>query len=125
MVSHLKQKGYEIALISGGMDILVEMVARELEIKLFAANNIFVFDENNYLQSFLTFDHQNLAKVRHLQSFARQLGITLEQCVCVGDGANDIELFKKSKHRITFEDSKIKDYAWKVVKDLREISSIL
>jgi phosphoserine phosphatase len=125
IIAYLKSEGYSIALISGSIDILVDMVAKELGIEMAEANNIFVFDENNLLKEIATFDEDDLAKLRHLESFCRKLGIALTQCACIGDGDNDIKLFEQTQHGIIFQDSKIKEAAWKVIDNLQDLKSIL
>lgn len=125
IVKYLKEKGYEIALISGSIDILVEKIAHELDIKMFAANNLFIFNESDYLENIVSLGDDKLAKLRHLRSFARQMGISIEQCTCIGDGDNDIEMFNKSKHGITFNESKIKSSSWKLISSLDDIRLIL
>jgi phosphoserine phosphatase len=125
LIKYLKGKGYEIALISGSIDILVEKIAHELDIKFFAANNLFIFDDKDNFDYMVTYEEDNYAKLSHLQGFARQLGISLEQCICIGDGDNDSEMFIKSKHGITFKGSKIENLAWKVVDKLEDVKNIL
>jgi len=125
IVEYLKAEGYEIALISGSIDILVDHVAQELKIEMAEANNIFVFDENDNLKDIVAYDEDDLAKLRHLESFCRRLGIAITQCACVGDGDNDIKLFDKTKRGITFENSLIRHKAWKTIKELADIKQIL
>lgn len=125
IVTYLQGKGYHIALISGGMDILVDKVAKELGIELSEANNQFVFNEDGKLEEIVAFDAEHLAKLHHLQSFCRKLGIDITECACVGDGDNDIELFKTSQHGITFRGSKIEAEAWKVIDQLEDLHTIL
>lgn len=124
LINYLKEKGYTIALISGSMDLVVELVAKDLKIEHFAANNIFIFDEKDNLEDIITFGQDSRLKLRLLESLCRRLDTKIENCICVGDGENDIELFKRTKG-ITFEDSKIKEYAWKCVGSLNEIKSII
>lgn len=125
LVSYLQQRGYEIALITGAMDLLADKVASELGITLSAANNIFVFDDEDYVQDLIMFGEDGIAKRNHLQEFASRLGISLEQCACIGDGDNDRELFEATGKGITFEGSKISDISWRVVKELKEVEGIL
>jgi phosphoserine phosphatase len=64
------------------------------------------------------------AKLRYLEAFAEQLHIPIEQCVCVGDGANDRAMFDATGHGITFTGSAIESSAWKVIDSLQELKSI-
>jgi len=62
-----------------------------------------------------------------LKFLVDKFGIDLEQCACVGDGGNDIEIFKITKRGITFSSSgeEIKQGAWKVVDSLGDIKEVL
>jgi hydroxymethylpyrimidine pyrophosphatase-like HAD family hydrolase len=52
------------------------------------------------------------------------LNIPIESCACIGDGANDIEMFKKTGRGITFKGSSIEKDAWKVIESLDELTEI-
>ena len=121
----IKQKGYEIALISGSMDLLVEKIASELNISYFVANNTFIFDSKNFLKEIKCSDNEALGKLESLGNICTKLHINITECVCIGDGDNDIEIFKKTKHGITFRDSKITSSAWKVIDSLADLQKIL
>lgn len=124
VVEYLKLKGYKIALISGSINILVELVARDLSIEYFGGVNTFVFNESNYLKDIIVIDDDKVAKLEILIKFCRDLNISLDEVVCIGDGDNDIELFKATGKGITFTDSKIKEYSWKVIENLSDLKTI-
>jgi phosphoserine phosphatase len=124
ILTYLKSKGYELALISGSLDLLVVNVANELGITHFAANNRFVFDENDYLKEIQVLDNDEDAKVHQLTEIAHMLGIGLDECACVGDGDNDVKLFDVTGHGITFTGSKIEHKAWKVINELIDLKEI-
>ena len=69
--------------------------------------------------------NENIAKLNILEDICLKLGINVDECACIGDGGNDIEMFKKTKHGITFKGSKIEKEAWKVVNNLDDIRQIL
>lgn len=124
-IEYLKAKGYILVLISGSVDILIEMVAKDLGIPFYKANNAFVFDEKNRLVSIHTSGDDTTAKLAHLESFCEMLDINIKECACVADGANDIEMFKSTGHGITFENSNIKNEAWKVINSFDDLKKIL
>jgi phosphoserine phosphatase len=123
-VTYFIDKGFEVVLISGSIDILVQMVAKELGIKYAKASNAFVFDKNGRLAGCHTGGDDTFAKLRHLEAFCELLNIPIEQCACIGDGANDIEMFRKTKHGITFKGSDIENEAWKVVDGLNSVRAL-
>lgn len=124
-VNYCKDQGYEVALITGAMDILVEIVAKDLGITWYDANHSFLFDENGLLEKITIFDHDDIAKLHQLRRICRRLGLKETDCACVGDGDNDFELFQKTKHGITFPGSKIENIAWKTISSLSELQNII
>lgn len=125
VVNYLRERDYELVLISGSIDIIVAHVARDLGISYAKANNTFIFDEQDKLLSIHTHGNDTVAKAEHLESFCEMLDIKITECACVGDGANDIELFRRTKHGITFNDSPITADAWVLIDTLEDIPSIL
>lgn len=123
-VEYLRSRGYHLVLISGSIDIVVGHVARELGFEYAKANNTFVFGEDGRLAGIRTGGDDTHAKSEHLESFCELLGVGLDECACIGDGANDIEMFRKTGRGITFRGSKIEAEAWKVIGSLRDIPAI-
>ena len=123
-VAYLKSKGYIIALISGSMDVLVDIVAKDLGIDHAKANNALVFDGEGRLVSIKAHGADVSMKQRYLEDICRELGISIGECACVGDGANDIKMFQETGHGITFKGSPIESEAWKVIGTLNDLRSI-
>ncbi|MEI7689161.1 MAG: HAD family phosphatase [Candidatus Nomurabacteria bacterium] len=123
-VQYLKDKGYELVLISGSIDILVSIVAKDLGVKYFKANNTFVFDDDNKIIGIHSGGEDVLAKARHLESFCEMLNIDIKECACVADGENDIEMFRLTGHGVTFKDSNIKDESWKIIDSFDDLKNI-
>ncbi len=124
VVTDLKNKGYTLVLISGSIDILVSIVAHDLGIEYFKAHNSFLFDDSGKLAGIHTDGTDTHAKIQYLEAFAEMLNIPIEECACIGDGANDIEMFKKTSKGITFTGSKIEKEAWKVIDNLKDLKTI-
>lgn len=124
-IKYLKNKGYKIGLISGAMDILVEKVAQEAKIDWWAANNSMHFDKQGNLKNITIIDEDENAKLTLLKQMCQEQNIALHQTVCIGDGDNDILLFKATNRGITFKDSKIEKFAWKTINSLHDINQIL
>lgn len=124
-VKQLGEMGFKLALVSGSMDILVEHVANELGIELWASNNHFHFDEDGHLERIETVDNDDKYKLNQLEQICQDLGIMLEEAWCVGDGDNDGLLFDATGNGITFEGSSIAFKAKQVVKSLYELPDLL
>ena len=126
-VKYLKAKGYEIAIITGSVNLLVEHVAKELGIpkKHALANNTLVFNSKTKLTNIQTIADDPEAKLLMLKKLCKDLKIQASSCVTVGDGDNDRTLFLKTKHGITFKNSEIKKLAWKTIGKLQDLKTIL
>jgi phosphoserine phosphatase len=83
-----------------------------------------VFDENGKFVRMQYPDQDAQLKVTQIKEIAAKHAVATEDIVCIGDGANERELFKLTRG-ITFENSKASDIAWNVVPDLRAILGVL
>lgn len=127
LVDYLKSKGYQLVVLSGSFDVVAKHIATELGILYYKGNARFTFDNDGAFVGLENDGEEKYAKVEHLTSFTNKLGVTLEECACVGDGGNDMEIFKVTQHGITFSSSsdEIKQVAWKVVDSLGDIKDVL
>jgi phosphoserine phosphatase len=48
----------------------------------------------------------------------------MQECACIADGANDIEMFRRTGRGVTFRGSPIEKDAWKVIDSLHDIREI-
>jgi phosphoserine phosphatase len=124
VVDYLKNKGYRLAVVSGSFDTLVYLVAKELGISHKKACTSLIYDDSSQLVDIKTGGDEGSAKLRHLENICETIGITVTECACVGDGANDLEMFEATLHGITFKDSSIKDSAWKTINSLKDLTTI-
>jgi phosphoserine phosphatase len=124
VVEYLKEKGYELALISGSMNLIVEHIASELDIEMYGANNIFSFNKDNYLENIAVIGEDETVKLDLLRGFARKLKLNLNQCACIGDGDNDSIMFRQTGRGVTFKGSKIENLAWRTINQLSDLREI-
>ncbi len=100
-VRTLRRLGYEVALVSGGFQSIVEELGRELGVQHVHANHLEVVD--GVLTGRLVGDIIDRAgKARVLRHIAEAHGIALEQTVAVGDGANDLDMLAAAGLGIAF-----------------------
>lgn len=123
-VKQLQDNGFEVSLISGSMDVLVEKVAKELGIQKWACNNRFVFDDLDKLDRIETENDDFEYKLRQLEELCKELGIEPKETICVGDGNSDTKLFEVCGISITLEGSAIADKATHTIKILDEITNL-
>ena len=100
-VRTLRRLGYEVALVSGGFQSIVEELGRDLGIHHVHANQLEVVD--GIITGELVGEIIDRAgKARVLRHIAETHDITLEQTVAVGDGANDLDMLGAAGLGIAF-----------------------
>ena len=97
----LKRMGFKTGVVSGGFTQVIGGLVEELGLDFAAANELEIVDGK------LTgrvvgevVDRAGKAKV--LRRFAGEYDIPLEQCVAVGDGANDIDMLSAAGMGVAF-----------------------
>lgn len=123
VIETLRNNGIQSAIISGGIDILANRIAKELKIDYTLSNGLRV-DENNCLTGGGIIRVSILNKGKVLRNLLEEIGIEPENCIVVGDSFIDISMFEMCKG-IAFNtsDERVKENACFVVegKDLRNI----
>jgi phosphoserine phosphatase len=121
----LREKGYRVILLSGSVDTIVGTIAMGLGIEDWFACSTLVFDDNNVLIDIESIGDEADAKLKLAHDYIDAKNIDLEDCYAVGDGGNDIELFKVMKG-IAFGDHKVlNEVAWKQVQNLSEVVALI
>ena len=100
-ISILKKNGILVGLVSGGFSPIVERLAKSLGISYFSANQLEVKD------SFLTgrlVGEIVTAQVKKatLERWRKELELSKERTIAIGDGANDLLMLKSAGHAIAF-----------------------
>lgn len=118
----LKKKGYKLAIVSGGLKILADIVAEKFKIDFVAANE-FIVEKGKVvgIKNIIDMDGKGTA----LEKIAKENNILAKECAAIGDFFNDIPMFKFAGFSIAFnpktpEIEKIADVVIKE-KDLRLI----
>ena len=89
LIATMKAKGYYTALVSGGFTVFTSRIAATLGFDENRAN--ILLEENGYLTGFVAEPILGKqAKVDALEDICRKLGISPEEAMAVGDGANDL-----------------------------------
>jgi len=111
LLEEAKSRGYKTIAITGSFMTVVHNVNEKLNLDHIVANELVIKDGvvTGEVRGPLT--EQN-AKVRVLEQIAKSEGISLQDCIVVGDGANDLGAFKKAGLSIAFNaDPVLKDVA--------------
>jgi HAD superfamily phosphoserine phosphatase-like hydrolase len=103
-VQELVKRGFEVALLSGSMDILVEHMAEELGATYWASNNSLQFDENGMLMYIATEMNDEEFKVAQLAEWCSEMNMRSQEVAVVGDGASDRLLATVAGFVVAFND---------------------
>lgn len=101
LIQKFKSLDYKICVVSGGFDVVIGDVIRELGIEEYRANHLEIEDgklTGRLLGSIL--DAQG--KKNALIQLATEYSIPLTQTIAIGDGANDIPMIKAAAIGIAF-----------------------
>lgn len=125
-IAALKEKGYKVATISGSFDIVANSIKEKLGLDYAFSNKL--LEEDGILTGEVSGPLVEGSKYDVLCKLVKDENITLEECVAVGDGANDISMIEAVKLGIAFNAKPaLKEIADKVIdnKDLMEIIPLL
>lgn len=123
-LAELRARGIKSVIVSAGIDLLAERVARELSIDMYFANG-FVADCTGKLVGDDILNVGLAGKGEVVTRAAGLFGVDKEDVVSVGNSRYDIPMFDVSACGLAFcpEDEEVRDRADHVIeeKDLREI----
>ncbi len=125
-IQHLREKGYKIATITGSFDIIADIIGKKLNLDYIICNKL--HQKNGLLTGKVTGPLVKKTKYEVLQELLEDEGFSFDECVAVGDGANDISMIESAKLGIAFNAKPIvKEKADAIVekKDLREIIPLI
>ncbi|WP_407391529.1 phosphoserine phosphatase SerB [Methanobrevibacter sp.] len=96
----LKDKGVDVAIISGSFDVVADKVTDKLGVDTVYTNSFTV--EDGKLTGEVTGPLVSGNKLDVLKDHVEEAGITLDEVVAVGDGANDISMIESAGCGIAF-----------------------
>jgi HAD superfamily phosphoserine phosphatase-like hydrolase len=126
IVDYLK-RAYRLCLISGAVDLYVQIVAEKLGVADWYANTELIWNKKGELIDFNYDADQAGKKLRQFQEFSKHYGIPKEKCAVVGDGDTDIILFRELPCGIAVNKNpcpELEALAHQTVKELSELKQI-
>jgi len=124
--AELKKQGYTLAIITGSFDVIAYKIKEKLNADYVFCNILEVKDGKLTGEVSGPLVTQN--KVDVLRQLVDEIGITLDECVAIGDGANDLEMIKNAKIGIAYNAKPIlREHADFEIneKDLRKVLDIM
>lgn len=125
VVRSLMEEGYEVAIVSSGIDILANHVARRLGVRHVRANGLLA-NEAGFLTGGVVSRVDPYRKDEVLAALSNGLGITMGECVAVGDSRFDWRFLEGAGVGIAYGPSEgLLGVADLVVSDLVEVLEFL
>jgi phosphoserine phosphatase len=101
LISTLQKLGHSVAVVSGGFTAVIEPILQELGISHYRANTLEIVG-GKLTGKVLGDVIDRAAKATALRDFAALEGVTLEQTIAIGDGANDLDMIAAAGLGIAF-----------------------
>ena len=101
LVKTLQKLGHEVAVVSGGFTTVIEPLLGELGIVNYRANTLEISDgklTGKVIEPII----DRAGKAQALRDFAEKVGVSLEQTIAIGDGANDLDMIAAAGLGIAF-----------------------
>jgi len=125
VIQEIRKRGYQLAMITGGIDILADRIAKQLGIPYVVANGLGT-DDRGYLTGEGIFHVEPCQKHETLAKLAAELDATLDECVAVGDSKYDSNFLKHAGLAVAIgNDSILADVADVVISDIKHFPQLL
>lgn len=125
VVGEVRRRGYLTAIVTGGLDVLADDVARDLGIPHVLANGLGA-DERGYLTGEGILRVEPSQKDGNLVQLARRLGVSPEECVAIGDSKHDAKFLKLAGLGVAVGDNvELARVADVVIKDFESFPQLL
>lgn len=125
VVGEIHRRGYQTVVITGGLDLLAEEVARRLGIRYVFSNGL-AADEKGRLTGEGIFRVEPRFKHEVFAGLVGELGISLQQCVAVGDSKYDANFLKHAGLGVAIGlDSELARAADVVIHDFEHLPQLL
>lgn len=124
LIFAVHELGGKIGAVSGGFSQVLEPLAKEIGLDYWMANRLEIRD-GKLTGSLVGPVIDAEAKATALEKWAADSGISVEQTIAIGDGANDIEMLQCAGYAVAFRPKPVlKQYADLVIEDNSLISLI-
>ena len=122
-VSTLKEKGFDVAIISGSFDIIADTIKEKLDVDNVFTNSL--VEEDGILTGEVTGPLVSGSKLDVLSKFIEEAGYSLDECVAIGDGANDISMIESAGYGIAFNAKPALKENADIIVETRDLTDVL
>lgn len=126
LIAACKEKGYTTILLSGAIRQIAEHAAARLGIDQTFSGAEIIWNDAGKIEKIINIGDEAIAKLRIFKQVCAEHGADSKETIMVGDGGNDLDVFKETKKAIQLgEYEPLKPYAWKHVTSLQEVAALL
>jgi phosphoserine phosphatase len=127
LLAELRTRGYRLAVISGTLDLTLELLFPDHPFEEVFTNRIW-FHADGRIAGWAATPYDMEGKAQALEEIARRMGVPIEETVFVGDHLNDLQVMGRAGLAIAFEpkDPRVREAAHATVeRDLRGVLPLL
>jgi len=103
LISHLKQRGLKLSMVSSGLSVLSNWVHQKFGFDYSVSNDL--LHENGVLSGGVRIRVHYDKKAEWVEKILKQFGATPEEAVAIGDSKGDINMFQMVGFSISFNSS--------------------
>lgn len=122
-IKTLKDKGYEVAVISGSFDLITDSLKDKIDFDHIFTNTL--VENEGLLTGEVTGPLVKGSKYDVLSELIKDKNISLENCITVGDGANDISMIEAAEYGIAFNAKPIVKEAANIIIENNDLTEVL
>jgi phosphoserine phosphatase len=122
-INTLKDKGYDVAIISGSFDLITDSLKDKIDFDHIFTNTL--VENDGTLTGEVTGPLVKGSKFDILSELIKDKNISLKNCVAVGDGANDISMIEAAEYGIAFNAKPAVKEAADIIVEKNDLTEIL
>lgn len=122
-IKSLKENGFDVAIISGSFDVIANTIKDKLNVDNIFTNSL--GEDNGVLTGEVFGPLVTGSKLDVLSKFIDEAGYTLEECIAVGDGANDISMIESAEYGIAFNAKPALKQIADIIVETRNLTDVL
>jgi phosphoserine phosphatase len=103
LISHLKQKGLKLSMVSSGLSLLSNWVHEKYGFDCSVSNDL--LHENGILTGEVKIQVNYDKKAEWVERILKRFGVKPEEAIAIGDSKGDIDMFQKVGFSIAFNSS--------------------
>lgn len=122
-IKSLKENGFDVVIISGSFDVIANTIKEKLNVDNIFTNSL--VQENGFLTGEVLGPLVTGSKLDVLSKFLDEAGYNLEECIAVGDGANDISMIESAEYGIAFNAKPALKQTADIIVETRNLTDVL